>query len=166
LRSLINENINNGLNDIVTKLFEGNRICDRAMSVLSVKFAMNKTVDNLHPKLAHLYPKLADVISDYQGARNNLTVYGATPLDSIDYNSPQEFFEKILDYQNDLEALVTEIRDRAENDPDITTKSFLEKFLIDLIPVTSQCLLLVDKGEAYKDWMLFDANVEDFIILE
>ncbi len=167
MKPLISDEVNDGLNKIVQKLFEGNRIMDRAMSVLNIKFVMNKTVEQLHPKLAHLYPKLADVISDYQGARNMLTIYGLTPEDKTDYISPLDFFERLLDYMHDLESIVIEVSDVARENGDITTKIFLENFLITLIPVTNQSLLLVDKGELYeKDWMAFDHRIEDFIVLE
>jgi hypothetical protein len=166
LRSLIDGNLNSKLNDIVKTLFQGNRIFDRGMSVLTIKFNLQKTVSMIHPRLAHLYPKLADVISDYQADRDTETIYGLTPLDESDYNVPLEFFEKVLEYQENLESLVTEVIDESNSSGDKTTKVFLEKFLLDLIPVTAQLLLLVDKCEAYGDQMqLFDSNVEDFITL-
>jgi hypothetical protein len=71
----------------------------------------------------------------------------------------------MLDYMQDLEALVYEIMD-SSNEEDIVTYIFLQKFMLDLIPIMSQCLLLVDKGEDYKNnWMLFDHNISDFVIL-
>jgi ferritin len=166
MKPLINDKVNNKLNEIVKKLFEGNRILDRCMTEFSVKFAMNNTEGQLHPKLAHLYPKLADVISDYQSARDCLTIYGETPLDDSDYNSPLDIFNKILEYQEDLESLVAESIDTAKEDSDYTTKVVLDKFLLDIVPVMNQILLLVDKAESYKDWMMFDADIEKFIILE
>jgi hypothetical protein len=166
LKPLIDEKVNDKLNEIVTKCFLGNRIMDRGVSILSVKFVMTRTADQIHPKLAHLYPLLGDTISDYQGARNCLTIYGETPLDDSDYNSPLDFFNKMLDYQEDLEALVSESIDVAREEMDYTTKIVLENFLVTLIPVTNQILLLIDKAEKYTDWMLFDADVKKFIILE
>ena len=167
MKALINDTVNNKLNDIIKMLFGGNRIMDRGMSILSVKFVMNKTVDNIHPKLAHLYPKLADVISNYQGSRDCLSIYGLTPLENTDYSTPLEFFERMAEYQQDLESLVSEGIELAKENSDYMTKVFLDSFLLSLIPVMNQLLLLVDKMESYKDqWMLFDANVEDWIILE
>ena len=166
MRSLINDKVNNGLNELVKTLFLGNRICDRGMSVLSVQYAMNNSVKFLHPKLAHLFPKLADVVSDFQGDRNCLTIYGETPTDASDYNVPTEFFEKILDYMTDLEAQCYALWDLSDEESDGTTCVFVQRFIDMLIPITSQCLLLVDKCEAYKgNWMLFDHCIEDFITL-
>lgn len=166
MRSLISEELNNKLNQIVTMCFLGNRIADRGVSVLEVKFCMNKTGNILHSKLAHLFPVLGDFISDYQNARNELTIYGNTPRDDTDYQSPMEFFERMLDYMTDLEALVGDAIEKSKDEFDYTTKCLLNQFLLKLIPVTNQCLLLFDKGEKYNnDWMAFDHNVEDFIIL-
>jgi len=165
MRPLIPEKLNSRLDEIVTKCFEGNRISDRGMSILSVKFVMNKTEKLLHDKLAHLYPMLADKVSSFQGSRNNLTFYGFTPADGSDYDTPLEFFEKLLSYMNDLETLVSEILDESREE-DAVTYVFLEDFLRALIPVTEQCLLLVDKAEMYKDnYMAFDRGVESFMIL-
>lgn len=165
MKSLIPDKINAGLNEIVGKCFEGNRIADRGMSILSVKFAMNKTEKILHEKLAHLFPLLADEVSSYQGDRDNLTIYAETFKDDTDYNSPTDFFERMLGYMNELETLVSEVSENAfEEDP--TTYTFLCQFLLRIVKVTAQCLLLVDKAEMYnKDWMSFDHNIEDFVIL-
>ena len=163
---LITDRVNSKLNDIVTKCFTGNRVCDRAMSVLDVKFVMNQTSGILHEKLAHLFPLIADFVSEYQSERNCLTVYGFTPLDDTEYRSPQEFFEKILDFMTDLESLCYESYSLAIDDDDITTASFLLKFIKMLSHITNQCILLVDKGKAYNnDWMRFDHDIDDMIVL-
>ena len=75
MASLINDKIHNQLNLIVKKLFEGNRLLDRQMTQLEVKFVMNKTSGILHTGLAHKYPLLADKISEYMASRNCQTVY-------------------------------------------------------------------------------------------
>jgi hypothetical protein len=137
------------------------------MSILDVKFTMNKTSDILHSKLAHLFPLLGDVVSDYQSARNCLTIYGETPKDDSDYSNPKEFFEKILEFMQDLESLCHEAYVLSLSSEDIITLSFIQKFSRLLIPVTAQCLLLADKAETYKgDWMKFDHDIDDFIILK
>ena len=165
MRELISNKLNTKLDEIVTKLFEGNRICDRGMSILNVKFAMNKTEGQLHPKLAHAFPALADKVSEYQASRDNLTVYGATPLDASDYVTPLAFFEKVLDYMMDLESLIGQSVEMAKEE-DWSTFTFLSGFLKDIAKVTAQCLLLVDKAEMYgDDWKLFDHNIEDFVTL-
>lgn len=166
MRSLISENVNTKLDEIVTFCFAGNRFCDRAMSVIDVKFVMPKTEKLLHQKIAHLFPNLADVISSYQASRSCLTIYGLTPKDDSDYSTPSEFFNKLLDYMTDFESLCYDARNLASEDGDITTVVFLDKFIRTIIRLTSACILLVDKSEKYNgDWMRFDHDIEDFFDL-
>jgi ferritin len=165
MSSLISEQTNIKLDELVTMFFAGNRLADRGMSQLDVKFCMNKTASILHPKIAHLFPALADVVSDYQSSRNNKTVYGLTPRDDTEYSTPIEFFENLLDFMIEIEAFVFECYEVSKEDNDFMTKSFLESFILKLNPLTKQCLLLVDKCNLYSDMMLFDNNIEDFIVL-
>lgn len=165
MRQLIPDFLNNKLDEIVTKCFEGNRIADRGMTILSVKFAMNKTEKHLHPELAHKFPKLADDVSGFQDSRNNLTFYGLTPADNSDYMHPADFFEKMLVYMYELEALISETAEIAKEE-DFVTYSFLTSFMGKVSEVTAQCILLADKSEAYRnDIMGFDHRIKDFIIL-
>lgn len=166
MKPLINTKINSKLDEIVTFCFFGNRLFDRGMSVLDVKFVMNQTEQILHPKLAHLFPLLADVISTYQSNRSCLTFYGETPADNTDYSSPKDFFEKALEYMTELENLCYEAKTLAEEDGDLTTSAFLSKFIRTIIRVTASCVLLNDKAEKYNgDWMRFDHDIEDFFNL-
>ena len=166
MKSLISEQLTNKLNDLVTTCFALNRLCDRAMSELSVKFTMPKTSNLMHPSLAHVYPKLADIIGDYMDGRDTLTGYGLTPADNTDYASPLDFFQKLLDMQVDFESQIYEAITMSEEDSDLSTKEFLKNFLSTITPITAQIILIVDKAEAYNnDWMRFDTDSEDFITL-
>jgi len=166
LRSLISETLNKKLDEILTACFALNRTADRGMTQLGVKHVMPKTASELHPKLAHLFPKLGDVVSEYEESRNALAGYGMTPADLTDYASPQDFFERMLEQVTDLESLCYDTYFMAQEEKDISTLVFTEDFIERLNPVTNQCLLLIDKGEAYKgDWMAFDHNISDFVFL-
>lgn len=165
MQALIPQELNAKLDEIVTKCFAGNRIADRGMSILAVKFAMNKSEKILHPKIAHLFPALADKVSGFQDSRNNLTFYGLTPADNTDYATPLDFFESLLDYMVELEALVSDVHEMAEGE-DFPTCVFLQSFMLELIPLTGQCILLRDKMSQYgQDIKMFDENIESFVIL-
>lgn len=166
IKGLINEELNESLNDLVGECFRGNRVLDRMMSILNIKFVMNNTVKYLHDGMAHKFPLLADKISDYQGSRNNLTVYPETPRDDSDYNSPLELFMKFYEYMIFLENSVKDVIVQADDVGDLTTSEFLRKFLFNLSRYTEQSMLLVDKSEAYKDRLMdFDRDIKKFFIL-
>ena len=166
MRSLISDTLNKKLDEILTMCFLGNRVSDRALSVINVKFVMSKTGRILHESLAHLFPKLGDVVSTYQAQRNCLSGYGLTPADLTDYESPQDFFERMVEFMTDLESLCYEAYFMAQEEKDVTTLVFVEDFIEEITSVTEQCVLLADKGNAYNgDWMKFDHNIEDFVFL-
>ena len=165
MAGLIKENVNTKLDQIVTFLFAGNRMADRAMSVLDVKFVMSKTSNILHNKYAHLLPLLADRISEYQSDRNMLTVYGLTPRDDTDYTDPLEIFNKFVEYQMQLEDMINEAYVLSVDEDDCFTHAFLMDFMRQITPVTKQCLLLLDKASKYNDWMQFDRDIKNFITL-
>jgi ferritin len=170
MAQLINENVNESLNLLVGKCFEANRILDRIMSQLSVKFVMNRTSDILHPLLAHAFLDIADIVSDYQGSRNCMTIYPETPKDDTNYSTVSDIFTKILNCMEDLENIICEVIDIAKEENDRMTKIFLEHFLLQLNPFTSQALLLMDKINMYgndsKSLMDFDRNIKSFITLK
>lgn len=166
MKQLIPTNLNNKLDEIVTKCFEGNRIADRGMSILAIKFVMHQTESVLHDKLAHLFPQLADQVSSYQGSRNNLTLYGLTPEGASDYDSPLQFFVRMVDYMMELESLIGEAIDIAQEEEDHATFAFLLSFLNSVTIVTNQCLLLKDKSELAGDnFILFDMIINSIVIL-
>lgn len=166
MAGLINESVNARLDLLVQKLFAGNRLMDRAMSQLDVKFVMNKTASILHGKLAHKFLALADQVSEWQSGRNMQTVYGLTPLDATDYDSELDVFLAFVGYMSELEDIIKEAHIVAIDNDDCFTSAFLQTFMMDVAPVTKQCLLLLDKAQRYNgNFMQFDHNVEDFIVL-
>jgi len=165
MRPMISEQLNSKIDFLIGKCFEFNRLLDRQMSLLDTKFCMPKTSSKLHPLIAHKFPFFADVLSDYQSARNNLTTYPATPIGSKDYETPLDIFEDMLSFMQEFENDIYIVCEFANSENDYMTKVFLDSFMISLIPMTKQLLLLVDKCEAYSDMQLFDSNIEDWIVL-
>jgi hypothetical protein len=162
---LISDGLNNYLNSLVGECFLLNRVMDRNVSILSVKFVMNNSVKYLHQKFSHRFPILGDIISDYQGSRNCLTVYPATPEDASDYATPLDLFNKLYDYQITFENSVKEVIEQAKDEGDLMTKKFLEDFLFELSKYTNQIMLLCDKAESYgTDYMSFDRDIKKFFL--
>jgi ferritin len=165
MQGLIDENLNNELNTLVGMCFGANRILDRDMTILSVKFTLNNAVKFLHVGFSHKFPILADILSDYQGSRDNLTIYPDTPKDDTDYPDLISLFQRFLDYQLNFEQSVKEVIDTAIELKDYNTKVFLESFLLALNKYTEQAILLVDKSLLYgKDYVGFDRDIENFFL--
>lgn len=167
---LISKDIKESLEKIISHCFYCNRMLDRICSILSVTFVMPITSDVLHHKLAHLYPLLADDISGYMDSRDCTTIYGETPRGDQDYDTALDCFNKTLEINLNLESLIKDSIILSQEAKDYTTKVFLEKFLLKIIPLTKDILLLVDKAEMYGDsdlsMMKFDHDILEFNIFK
>lgn len=149
---LLKPEVKSALEKIVGQCFINNRYADRIVSVLSVSYIMPNAANEIHHRIAHMYLNKngADAIGDYMDSRNATTIYPATLLGNQEYGNAIECVETILRNQLDLEKVVQEAIKVARNNGDITTKNFLEKFLVDLIPYTSAAITLVDKAQQYN----------------
>ena len=167
---LISKDMKMSLEKIISHCFYGNRMLDRICSVLSVTFVMPITSNLIHLNLAHRYPILADAISDYMDGRDCTTIYGETPRGDQDYDTALDCFNKILEINLELESLVKDTISLAQQTNDYTTKVYLEDYLKNLIPITQDILLLVDKAEMYGDsdanMMKFDNDIISFGLFE
>jgi len=170
MEGLLTTEIKSSLEKIISKCFFNNRIMDRMCSILSINFAMSNTSNILHKRLAHLYPVLADDVSDYMDARDCSVIYGATPVGDQEYESVLECFNKILELNLDLESEIKNSIKVANEINDYATKVFLENFLLKIISITKDILLLVDKAEMYGDSdiniMKLDHDIPDFGVFE
>lgn len=166
---LIVEDLNNMLNELVTKCFEINRLVDRGVSILSVKFKMPKAAELIHQNIAHAYPSniLADSISDYQASRDNLTIYGATPIGNQDYASPLDFIRTYYNANLELQDMIYDTMDKCIEVGDYTTKVFLDGLINRLSKYTSMSIILVDLFANYGNepfnLQMLDSVIDKYI---
>ena len=94
------------LEKIIQHCFYINRMADRMVSVLSVKFVMPNTSNIIHKNYAHWAPVYADLISDYMDSRDCTTIYGETPRGDQEYENPLDCINKALEMNIELEKLL------------------------------------------------------------
>lgn len=148
---LISEKLNHELDLVRGQAFDLNRMLDRGMSLLEVRWKLIKSAEILHPKVAHAYlgDLFADSISAYQASRDNESIYTATPAGDREYNSPLDFF---LDYHREnlkFENMIKDAVDEAIDEGDTTTKVFLDGLLNRLVPYIALSQTLVDLTTQY-----------------
>lgn len=165
---LISPRTNDQLNSIIGQCYQINRVLDRILSVLSVKFTCVKSVEILHGGFSHKFPLLGDFFYELQSSFDVLTDYPATISDSSDYNSLEEIFKRVLDEVIILNDLITGCIEICMEEGDYNIKSSLENFLATrYIKYINQSLILYDKSKLYgNDVLHFDRDIEVFFILE
>ena len=166
--NLVSKPTQDALMELIKQSFTLNRVFDRLVSYMGVKFAMNQTAELLHGGYAHLYLHLADVF----GARclesyNIPVVYGETPKADEEYSSVKECIEvlesKVVDYQ----ALMMGVCKIAFNHDDIHVYADMLDVLKDYNLYVAQAILLKDKIEVYgNNIAAYDHDVKDFWILK
>lgn len=163
---LITENTKKELDLLVQRMFILNRFFDRAMSVLSVKFAMNKFVSLAHPKLAHRYPILADEIAEMQERYNVSTIYLETPKDDTDYQSPKDFFARNLKEHVTSYEMIKNAISIANSNKDYNVEKELNHFMVEFNKYMEQAILWSDKVSMLKneDWFVFDYMSNSFFL--
>lgn len=166
---LISEKLNSELDELIGKCFAINRMLDRGMSLLMVRWKMPNTSSLLHPVLAHSITgdKFADSISDFQGSRDMESIYPETPIGNKNYEYPLDLF---YDYHNELlsfEDMIKDTIDDAVEEGDLVTKNFLDGLLSRLVPYTAISQTLIDLCKQYGNdsfhMQLLDANIDKYI---
>lgn len=149
---LISEETNKMLNLLVQQGFILNRLWDRGLSVLNVKFAMNNFEKIFHDGLAHRFPiDWSDTISEIQSKYNIITEYLETPTDNSDYETPINFFEKNLQYHENTYNLLCDTIRIANINADYNVEAELKGFLKLFNEYMNQAILLCDKAIMFKE---------------
>lgn len=165
---LIDARLNNKLNELVGECFAINRMLDRGMSLLNVRWKMVNTEKILHPKMAHAFTgdDFADGISGYQAKRSNETIYPATPTGNKEYNSPLDFFYDILGTLLKFQDTLYDTYEMSKEIGDYTTKKFVNKIIENLVDYVDMAQLLIDLMENFgndkRGWALMDSNIDEY----
>lgn len=166
---LIQNDLNDMLNDLVTKCFAINRTLDRGVNVLGIKFKMVQASDIIHHRIAHAYlgEEFADGIAAYQTSRNNLTIYGQTPIGDKDYIAPIDFIKDYYNENIELQDMISDAVDKAIEVGDHTTKVFLDGLLTTVAKYTAVAITLLDLFEDYGGdtfhLQVLDSVIEKYI---
>ena len=167
-KGLIDERLNNELNKLIGKCFAINRMLDRGMSLLNVRWKMIQTEKILHPQMAHAFTgdDFADGISSYQAMRSNETIYPATPIGDREYALPIDFFKDVLKEMLDFQDMLYDAYEMSKEVGDYTTKKFINKIIENLVKYTDMAQLLIDLSENYGSntlgIALMDANIDEY----
>ena len=163
---IVTQETQNALTELIGESFKLNRILDRQVSVLGVKFVYNNTADLCHQHIAHYFPILADKIGERTLERYNLVVsYPATPAGTQDYNTPEELIHDMRDVVIEFQTKFMGACKIAFGNNDIHVYADLLDLLEGLNLVVEQVILLADKIDKYHGSMSYDAHVKGFFIL-
>jgi len=161
---IVSKNTQDALMEIIKMCFTENRVLDRLVSVLGVKFACNNSAKLIHHNIAHYFPALSDNIGQLCLERYNISVeYGETPSASEDYSSVTEIIsileKRIIDFQTMFMGLCKITFDNN----DFHVFADLQDLLENYNKIVEQVILLKDKIGVYGENNVasYDAHIQD-----
>lgn len=163
---MISENTSNALDVLLGAFFDLNRTTDRMVSIMQNKFAMPNAANIVHHKIAHLYPLLADKISEIKDNYNIPSVYPETHRDDRDYENTKDMFETLLNENFDAYKMIQYTYQIAQENNDLNVCSELIDFMNKFNKVIGQIYTLRDKGlELTDNFDQFDDHINVYGIV-
>lgn len=168
--SLIDNSLGQAMNVVSQKLFKANAVLDCISSRLDTVFGMPKASEILHHRLAHKFPLLADIITEYLGKRNYAVYYGLIPQINYRYDKPSEYFWEFINIMGEIRDDVSHAIQLSETVNDYSASDILASFMSEYIDLyTKQAFILYYQSieeEEKGNLSSFNSHFEDLIIIE
>lgn len=158
---LLNDKTSQALDVVLGGYFDLNRTFDRAVSVMTNDWAMPKAGDIIHHKLAHLFPLMADLVSEFKDNCNIASVYPATHMDDRTYDNLQSMMTTLLDECETQYKMIALAYKVAVEEGDFNAQSMLVDLMNKHTIVIGQVHTLYDKSSQMPtDYDTFDAHID------
>lgn len=157
----LSDKTSEALDEIVGGFFSLNRSWDRAVSIMQNKWAMPQAANICHLHLAHLFPLLADVVSEFKDEWNVPTVYPDTHRDARDYADLKDMMETLTRECGDVYEMVKMTYKIAKDEGDLNACAMLLGLTEKLTKVMGQVFTLRDKAEQMPtEYDMYDAHIQ------
>ena len=168
--SLIDNELGESMNVVSQKLFKANAVMDCISSRIDTVFGMPKASEILHHRIAHKFPLLADIITEYLGKRNYAVYYGLIPQINYRYDKPSEYFWEFINVMGEIRDDVNNCIQLAENLKDYSATDMLSSFLSEYVDLyTKQAFIFYYQSlqeEEHGNLSSFNSHFEDLMIIE
>lgn len=167
--SLIDIELGQLMNVVSQKLFKANAVMDCISSRIDTVFGMPKASEILHHRIAHKFPLLADIITEYLGKRNYAVYYGSIPQINYRYEKPSEYFWEFVNIMGEIRDDVNNAIDLAEKIKDYSATDMLSSFLSNYVDLyTKQAFIIYYQSiqeEELGNLSAFNSHFEDLMII-
>ena len=124
---------------------------------------------HIRPGIAHKFPLLADIITEYLGKRNYAVYYGLIPQIDYRYDKPSEYFWEFVNIMGEIRDDINTSLEMAENVKDYASSDILASFLSEYVDLyTKQAFILYYQSiqeEECGNLSSFNSHFEDLIII-
>lgn len=160
---MISEETRAKLNDVLTKSFLLNMICDNL--VYQIDYAVYpETAELVHKSYAHHWPEVADEWSDFMVQMDVKPIRGALNAEYEDYNGDLVgIFSEILEATDEYRKAVLELIELADMNDDHEVVIKAEDIALKMVPYRKQASIWLTEAKRYSgDYKSFDVHVKSF----
>lgn len=160
---LISKETSEGLDELVGGFFDLNRTTDRMISWMTNVWCMPQAVSIIHPDIAHLYPLLADLVTEIKDRYNMTSVYPETHRDAREYRDLKDMFETLYQENADMYTMIKMVNKIANEKGDFNVHADLVGLMQKFSKLMEQIYTLKDKSEQMPtDYAKFDRQISSW----
>lgn len=162
---LISKETSKDLDILYGQFFNLNSLFDRAVSVMLNDWAMVQASDIIHHRLAHLFPLMADMVSEIKDNFDESSVRPTVDEHTETYESMADMFDRLLDECVATYDMIKIVNKGALERGDLNVHAELMSLLRSFNKVIGQVLTLDNKAHQIDSYDTFDAHIDDWGIV-
>lgn len=157
---LINKETSDALDVLYGQFFNLNSLCDNAVSFMLNEWAMVQASITIHHMHCHLYPLMADMISEIKDDYDIRSIRPEVPQHSESYSDLVEMFDRIYSEFEASYKMIQMVNKIAEEHGDINVHAPLMGFVVKFNKVIGQVITLMNKAHQMPtDFDTFDFRI-------
>lgn len=161
--AMLSDKTSEALDLLVGAFFDLNRSCDRRVSIMQNVFSMPQAAEIVHKNHAHLWPLVADLVSEFKDQYNIPTYYPQTHGDGRTYQNLSDLMESYLKETLDVYEMIKMAYNVAKENTDLNACAFLMKLTRIMSIIIGQVYTLRDKAvQMPTDYDSYDAHIDDW----
>ena len=153
------------LDTLYGQFFNLNSLFDRAVSVMLNDWAMVQASDIIHHNLAHLFPLMADTISEIKDNYDESSVRPALEAHTETYDSLADMFDRLLDECIATYDMIKLVNKGALERDDFNVHVELTSLMRSFNKIIGQMLTLNNKAHQIQSFDTFDFRIKDWGIV-
>jgi hypothetical protein len=153
------------LDTLYGQFFNLNSLFDRAVSVMLNDWAMVQASDIIHHKLAHLFPLMADMVSEIKDNYDESSVRLEVEAHTETYNGLAEMFDRLLDECIATYEMIRLVNKGALERDDINVHADLMELMRSYNKIIGQMLTLQNKAHQIESFDTFDDRIVNWGIV-
>lgn len=161
------QNLELKTNNLLKLTFQGNAHSDNVAYWLDYNNFVQST-NIFHEKYAHVWPELADSITDIMIKENIRPVRMGLDDEIENFNNITDVFEDVKSFWERYETFLKETIDLADLEDEYGLKIFLEDFLFKRLNFKKQVRVWLEKAKEYQlkeNFSQFDKNFSSFTFI-